>query len=184
MTSRFFARATVITAVLSLALVGGVTTVAGQSADDLPGNETNTPEPVEGTVGPIDILDYQLQDGTMTIVVEARQPTAVAISDALAGLREGGVTSVPMKQETLRSGRQELTLAVSVVDGAGAVTISTPGDAVRIQTDAVGAGRPPVAFQQALLAVLVSGVGAGYYSYRRTRDEFESEDEPEVNRIA
>ncbi len=145
---------------------------------------TDTPAAVAGSVGPVDILSYRLEGSTMTMTVESDEYTAFALSDALAGLRQEGVSEVPVKQGTLEPGRQTLTLTVTTQDGAGAVTLSTPGNAVRIQTEAISAGRERVPFGLAALLVLGAGVGSGYYSYRRTKDELTEDDEPQVTRIA
>lgn len=146
----------------------GATPAAAQS------NHTATPEPAAGSVGPITILDYGLEEETMTLTLNVERPTAYALSDALAGLRQEGVSEVPVKQGTLSEGRQTLSLAVTVVDDAGAVTLSTPAQAVRIQTAPVGTGRSDVDYETAQAIVggsALFGATGVFYWVKRKRDE-------------
>ena len=147
-----------------------------QAADAAPQLETDTPDPIAGSVGPIDILDYQLRDGTMTLTLRVEENTAYAVSDSLAGLQQEGVSEVPMKQGTLAPGRQTLSLSVYVMDDAGAVTLSTPSAAVRIQSEPVSLNKDPVNYQtvQTLVAgSAIFGAAGVFYWVRRKRNEEE-----------
>lgn len=189
MTPTFSRRSALIAAVL-LALAGATALAGTATAQNAP-NATNatvgvsTPEPsTEGSVGPIDVLDYRLKDGTFVLDLRVHESTPYALSDALAGTRTEGVTSVPVKQGALREGKTTLRLSVAVIDGAGAVTLSTPSEAVRIQSEALNGGRPPIPFSSAALGIVVAGVGSGWYSYKRGKESIEESEDPEVNRVA
>jgi hypothetical protein len=175
-----------VVTLLYLAIVTGVTLTlltsgaAGQQA----GNATSTPQPIEGTVGPVEILDYRAEDGEMILTLRTDEHTPIAVSDSLAGLRSSGVTQVPVKQRAITPGRTTIRLPVTEYDGAVAVTISTPNQAVRIQTEPVDSGRPPVPFDKAALGVVLAGVGSGWYAFRRAKEKFRESDQPEVNRVA
>lgn len=185
-------RSALITAVLAFSLALALSIIAGLgAAQEAGGNVTvnasaggSTPAPIAGTVGPIEIETYAVEDGTFILTLNVQESTSFALSDALAGLQSEGVTKVPMKTGAIREGRQKLKLSVTTVDGAAAVTLSTPSDAVRIQSGTVGAGRSPVPFSTAALAVLAAGVGAGYYSFKKGKEQLEEDDEPEVTRLA
>jgi hypothetical protein len=145
------------------------------AAADAAAPSTDTPEPIAGSVGPIDVLDYELRDGTLTLTLRANDPVAFALSDSLAGLQQQGLSDVPMKKGTLSEGRRTLSLDVSVVDGAGAVTLSTPQAAVRIQTEAVSLSKEPVDYQTAQTLVAGSALfgAAGVYSWVKRKREDE-----------
>jgi len=141
-------------------------------------NETATPEPVAGSVGPITIESFELEDGIMTLTLNVERPTAYALSDSLAGLDQRGVTDVPVKQGTLDSGRQTLSLNVQLYQGVGAVTLSTPGNAVRIQTEPVGNDREDVDYGAAsglVAGSAIFGAGGTLWYLRRKHDEEEKD---------
>jgi hypothetical protein len=145
------------------------------AAADAVAPATDTPEPIAGSVGPIDVMDYELRDGTLTLTLRVDEPVAYALSDSLAGLQQEGVSQVPMKKGTLSEGRRTLSLDVSIVDGAGAVTLSTPQSAVRIQTEAVSLSKDPVDYQTAQTLVAGSALfgAAGVYSWVKRKREDE-----------
>lgn len=171
--------------VLVMALIAGILSLSGAAAAQEVEVNQSTPEPaIEGTVGPVEIMDYRAEDGTMVLTVRSENHVAYALSDALAGLRSEGVTSVPVKKGTISPGKTKLRLDVTTYQGAAGVTLATPQDAARIQTDAVDSGAPPVPFSQAALAVLAAAIGTGWLSFRRARAKLQESDDPEVNRIA
>lgn len=175
----FFAKAGLIALVFLTALsVMGFVLVAASAPAAAQTNETATPDPAVGNVGPIEIESYELEDGAMTLTLDVDRPTAYALSDALAGLDQQGVTEVPVKQGTLSEGRQTLTLSVTVYDGVGAVTLSTPGDAVRVQTDPVVGDREDVNYETAAgltAGSAVFGAGGVLWYLRRKYDEEEKD---------
>lgn len=182
--SRLLVAVSLIIAVLGLSLILPAVAAGQQvSANGTNATVDTGPESLAGTVGPIEIRDYRLEGGTMVLELQVQQHTAYAVGDALAGLRSEGVTTLSYKQGTLEPGRRTLRLDVTTVDGAGAVTLSTPRDAVRVQSEAVSGGGPPIPFTYGLLAVVVTSIGTGWFSFRRARAQIEQSDEPEVRRI-
>jgi hypothetical protein len=158
---------------VALTLTAGTGAVAGQ---ELPTNQTtSTPEPVAGNVGPIVIEDYRLEGGTFILTLDVEKPTAYALSDALAGVQSEGITTVPMKQGSLEEGRQTLKLDVTLVRDAGAVTLSTPRNAVRIQSGNVGIGGAKIQESRVRVMVLATALGAGLFTYRQVRNRREEE---------
>lgn len=169
---------------ISINLVGGASVAHAQEAS-VSMNKTTTPEPaIEGRVGSIEILDYQIRGGTFTLKIDVQKATSYALSDALRGTDSEGITSVPMKEGALRKGKQVLKLDVAIIDGAGAVTLATPGDAIRIQSGSVGMMGAPVPFQMAAFGILVAAVGSGLFSFRKGREKMQESDDPEVEKIA
>lgn len=148
--------------------------VAAQEVPN-PTNQTDTPEPVAGNVGPIVIESYELQDGTFTLTLNVEDPTAYALSDSLAGIQSEGITSVPMKQGVLETGRQTLKLDVTLVRDAGAVTLSTPQNAVRIQSGNVGIGGSKIPESRVRVMLIATALGAGLFTFRKVRDMREDE---------
>jgi|GEM_PF-3893624 len=160
-----------------LSVGGAVEPVAAQA-----GNQSATPDPAVGSVGPVTVLDYRLDDGTMTLTIDVERPVAYALSDAMAGMDSQGVTEVPVKQGTLDGGRRTISLSVTVYQGTGGVTLSTPGDAIRIQTEPVGPDRQDVDYQTAQTLVAGSaifGAGGVYYYFKRRRED----EDPRAERI-
>jgi hypothetical protein len=176
----FFAKLGLLALVFltALAVMGFV--VVAASAPAAAQNGTSTPEPAAGSVGPIDIESFKLEDGTMTMTLNVERPTAYALSDSLAGLDQRGVTEVPVKQGTLAEGRRRISLSVTVYEGAGAVTLSTPTGAVRVQTQPVGPDRDEVEYGtvQALTAgSALFGAGGTVWYFKRRRDAEDKEAE-------
>jgi hypothetical protein len=163
---------------LTLTVAAGLTLTGAASAQEgvqIETNATDEPEPVEGRVGPIVIQDYELRGNTFVLTVKAEEPTAYALSDALAGTRSEGVTNVPVKQGTIRSGEQTLKLDVTLIEDAGAVTLSTPGAAVRIQSGSVGIGEELIAASTVRMLVLGTAAGAAGFTYRAVKRRREDE---------
>lgn len=164
--------------VVCLSLAGAILAgVAGQAtAQEIDQNATTTPEPaIEGAVGPVEILDYEVRDGTMTLTLRTDEHTAYAVTDALAGLEGEGVSEISYKQAILKPGKTTVKLPVTVRDDAAAVTLSTPNDAVRIQTAPVAAGKRPVDYETAQLllggAAVFGAAGTFVYVKRRREEE-------------
>jgi len=186
MNSHFSTRYVLIATALTLTLAVGLTltgTASAQSVEVSADNQT-TPEPVAGSVGPIVIESYELRSGTMVLTLNVEEPTPYALTDALAGTQSSGLTELPYKQGAIGSGRQTLRLDVTVIEGSGAVTLSTPGEAVRIQSGNVGVGSGGSLIPASTVRMLVLGtaVGAAAFTFRTVRSRRE-EEEKEVERI-
>lgn len=182
MTFHFSTRYVALVAVLTLTLVGALTLTGTATAQEVEINETDTPDPIEGTVGPIEIENYELRGSTFVLTVQVSEPTPYALSDALAGTQSEGVTSIPVKQGALDSGRQTLKLDVQVIEGAGAVTLSTPSNAARIQSGSVGIGQQLIPASTVRILVIGTALGAGVFTFTTVRKRREDE-EKEAERI-
>jgi hypothetical protein len=145
---------------------------------------TEEPDPIKGTVGPIEIQDYRVENGQMVLEINAERPTPIALSDSLAGLEGGGVTQIPLKQQVIPAGEQELRLDVTVRDGTAAVTLSTRTDAARIQTGTITTSRPSVPWGTVTGLIALTFGATAYVTYRGVRKKYEENDEPEVSRFA
>jgi len=172
-----------VVTLLYLALMAGITLsiVTSGAAGQEAGNATTTPQPIEGTVGPIKIVDYRAEDGEMILTLRTEEHTPIAVSDSLAGLRGSGITRVPVKQMALSPGTTTVRLPVTEYEGAVAVTVSTPGNAVRIQTHPIN-GNSPVDYSTAQglaggAAVVAAG---GTYTWVKRRREDEQKDAERV----
>ena len=183
MKSHFSTRYVLIVAALTLTVATALTLTGAASAQsaEVSANES-TPEAVEGSVGPITIVDYELRDGTMRLTLDVDEPTPYALSDALAGTQSSGVTQIPVKQGAISAGRQTLRLDVTVLQGAGAVTLSTPNGAVRIQSGDVGLGDALIPASTVRVLLLGTAVGVGGFIFRTVRKKREDEDK-EVERV-
>lgn len=179
MNSHISTRYVLIAAALTLTVCFGLTLTGTAAAQEggvkVSTNQTTTPEPVEGQVGPVVIRDYRLRGGTFTLVINVEEATPYALSDALAGTRSEGVTEVPLKRGTLREGRQKLKLDVMVIEDAGAVTLSTPGAAVRVQSGSVGIGEELIGASTVRMLVLSTAIGAAAFTFRTVRARREDE---------
>lgn len=180
--TRYVALAVALTLTLSLGLTLTGTATAQNGGVEVSTNQTDTPDAIEGNVGPIEIRDYELRGTTMVLTVQVNEPTPYALSDALAGTQSEGVTNVPVKQGALDSGRQTLKLDVQTIEEAGAVTLSTPNNAVRIQSGSVGVGTALIPASTVRMLVLGTAIGAAGFTFRTVRKRREDE-EKEVERI-
>lgn len=161
-----------LTVSVALTLTG---TAAAQEGVQIETNATDEPEPVEGTVGPIEIRDYELKGSTFVLDLDVSSATSYALSDSLAGIRSEGVTTVPTKQGALPAGRQTLRLDVTVVEDAGAVTLATPQGAVRIQSGSVGVGSELIPASTVRILLLSTAIGAAGFTFRTVRKRREDE---------
>jgi len=183
------ALAAVLALTLTLGLAVATGTTAAQSAnvtnDSVEIGSDDEPESVEHTVGALEVLSTELRDdGVVVLEVRATEPTSYELSDAYAGSQKQGWTDVPDTSDVIRSGRHTIRLDVTVIEGSAMVTLATPEESSRWNAKPLQTGRPAIQFSTAALAVLVSGSGAGFYSYRKGREKMEDTDEPEVDRIA
>ena len=179
MNTHFSTRYVLIAAALTLTVAVSLTLTGAASAQstgvEVSANDsTPEPEPVEGRVGPIIIEDYELRGDTFTLSLNVTESTPYAISGAYAGIRSEGVTEVPSKQGALREGRQTLKLTVTVIEGAGGVTLSTGGSVVRITSGALtvgGAMIPARTVRMLIIATVLGSVGFTYRTVRNKRDD-------------
>lgn len=175
MTLHFSTRYILIASALTLTVAAALTLTPIASAQAT--NQTATPEPAAGNVGPIEIEKYELKDGTMTLTLDVSRPTAYALSDALAGTQSEGVTEIPVKQGTLSAGRQTLKMDVSIVRDAGAVTLSTPRNAVRIQSGNVLGEDSSLQASRVRVLVVGTAIGAGLVVFRTVRNKRDEDTE-------
>jgi len=177
MKSHFSTRYVLIAVALTLTLCAGLTLTGMASAQEVQvsANQTDEPEPVAGQVGPIVIRDYALRGSTFVLELDVQESTSYALSDSLAGIRSEGVTEVPTKQGALREGRRTVKLDVTVVEDAGAVTLSTPQGAVRIQSGSVGVGDELIAASTVRMLILGTAIGAAGFTFRTVRNKREEE---------
>jgi hypothetical protein len=181
MNLHFSTRYVLLAVALILTVSVGALTLTGTAAAQadsgvtIDTNGTDQPQPVKGQVGPIVIEDYELQGGTFTLTVDVQESTAYALTDALDGTQSGGVTELPVKQGALREGRQTLSINVAVIDDAAAVTLSTPGEAVRIQSGMVVIGDTMIPAGTVRLLLLGTAIGAAGFTFRTVRKKREDE---------
>ena len=178
MKPHFSTRYVLVALALTLTVAAGLTLTGAASAQEgvqVSTNATDEPEPVEGRVGPIVIQDYELRDSTMVLHIKVEEATPYALSGAYAGLKQEGVTDVPMKKGALREGEQTLRLKVTVLEGSGGVTLSTSGDAKRITSGAITVGSVMVPAQTVRMLVLGTAIGAAGFTFRTVRNRREEE---------
>lgn len=148
-----------------------------EDAADAAQPETDTPRPAVGSVGPIEILDYELRDGTMTLTLRVTDHTPYALSDSQHGVGQQGVTEdISYKKGALSPGIKELSLSVVVSDNVGGVSLSTRNDYARIQSEPLESSKDPVSYQTAQGLVAGSAIfgAAGVFMYvRRKRNDEE-----------
>jgi hypothetical protein len=202
MTTRFFARTTLIAAVLFALVAGGVAAQDG-ATPTVPGNDTATP-PITPSPTPeatnvtirlsntITLTGWSFENGVWQIQVRSRTVGSVTVTDATQvaqALTEGeGKRTGTAQFESFELAPGEKTTVSfdgSSADGVSAVTVAPNAESGRIavlRTDAFGDGGSNYIRQSSAgLLVAIAVIGTGWFTWRRVLARLEDEDK-EVTR--
>ncbi|WP_137289505.1 hypothetical protein [Natronorubrum halophilum] len=118
---------------VAFAMGMGVGPVAAQDENE---TETATAEPAfEAEFGDdLRITEYELENGTASITIDADRPRTVTVSDALAGVGEEGAVQVPSEDYDLERGETTISMDVRELRGASTVGVSVGGTTVRLSS--------------------------------------------------
>jgi hypothetical protein len=178
-----------MTRVFLLLVLGavGLTLTAPVAAQELPVNETATPEPENTKVIEVDgtttVTGYRIVNGsTMVLEIDAQVPRPVTVTDSgtiAKAMIEGGdraAVKVPRRSLTLDKGSNVVRMDVTKVEGMAAVTVSTSEGMVFLRVGKLDGFEPPVEWstvQFLLVGVGVGSVSSTYWFVKRKRDREE-----------
>ena len=172
---------------LLVLLAVGLTLTPPVGAQELPTNETETPEPTETKTIEIDattsVKDFRMANGsTMILSLESDVPTRITVTDSGAiaqAMIEGGdraAISVPRRSMNLDRGETTVRMDVTRVDGMAAVTVSTNDGMVFLRIGKLQGFNPPVEWstvQFLLVGVGIGSVSSTYWLVKRKREKEE-----------
>jgi len=179
---------------IAAAIGAGATagTAAAQETSTGTASSTSTPEPDAVVVelgNTVRVTDWNVDDGTFRVAVEADIPKAIKVTDTGAVMNSmtsgsgSRAVEIPTRGYSVGSGTTTIEFDAEKFDGAFAVTIASPDGAALIRTDAVDAGSTSIKLQTAMIGGLGAAVGAGGLSYKRGKEALEEDDEPNAERI-
>jgi len=182
-------RRQILALLVSLALAGTVLSVAvPATAQELPGDETETPHPTQVTeqLGDLVIHDYSYNGDTMTITATWRGdlPTTLTLTEMIEQ-DSAGATEISFKQVRLVPGEQtEIEIALEErSSGTAAALLTTPesvenANALVLQSgDAVERG--PIPFGTATVLVGLAAVGGAGMAFALTARSYRDDDQGE-----
>lgn len=144
---RFFAILALVVLSLGLWAAGGAvaqenTTAADRAEDEL-GNATDAGPATIDTLEENEtirfsdsarITGWEIADGRARVAIETEIETTVTVTDALAGIGEGGAVTVPKTTHELESGSHIVTLPLETVRGGQGAAVEANGQTVRLST--------------------------------------------------
>jgi len=182
-------RRQILALLVSLALAGTVLGAAvPATAQELPGDETETPQPTQVTeqLGDLVIHDYSYDGETMKITATWRGdlPTTLTLTEMIEQ-DSAGATEISFKQVRLVPGEQtEIEIALEErSSGTAAALLTTPGsvenaNALVLQSgDAVERG--PIPFGTATVLVGLAAVGGAGMAFALTARSYRDDDQGE-----
>lgn len=92
------------------------------------------------------IVDWEIDDGHGSVVVESDRRQPILLSDAVAGVEALGATRVPEQETELAPGRNELSMSLETYAGDSAMTVSTRGGTIRLSSGIQESDDPFTAF--------------------------------------
>ena len=182
-------RRQILALLVSLALAGTVLGAAvPATAQELPGDETETPQPTQVTeqLGDLVVHDYSYNGETMTITATWRGdlPTTLTLTEMIEQ-DSAGATEISFKQVRLVPGEQtEIEIALEErSSGTAAALLTTPesvenANALVLQSgDAVERG--PIPFGTATVLVGLAAVGGAGMAFALTARSYRDDDQGE-----
>ena len=182
-------RRQILALLVSLALAGTVLGAAvPATAQELPGDETETPHPTQVTeqLGDLVVHDYSYNGETMTITATWRGdlPTTLTLTEMIEQ-DSAGATEISFKQVRLVPGEQtEIEIALEErSSGTAAALLTTPesvenANALVLQSgDAVERG--PIPFGTATVLVGLAAVGGAGMAFALTARSYRDDDQGE-----
>lgn len=180
-------------ALASSAAIGGAAAQEGNETTTSSPSPTATPEGraaesgLELELSPTTTLtSWEYDAGSWTIELESDTPTAVTVTDAsevAKALTEGdgaGSATAGYENFTRSAGESTLSFTGSMYEGMAAVTIAAAGgsELAVLRTDNLeAAGNGSVPFNGALLALLGSVAGTGFFTARKVAERQQADEE-------
>lgn len=166
-----------------LLLAGGIGLIATASAQEVgvTQNETETPtgERIDGNTVIVDSR-YNAETGRATLTIRSEELQQITLSDAGAFIQGGEISqnSVLVKAGTT----QEISVSATQVRGFVGVSVATDQTLWAEKITDIEVNRPPVAYEQVQLLVLLTAVGAAGMTFGVIRRRYQDE-EKEAERL-